>query len=188
MRDNLVRLARSVSVAGLLLFGAALPLGAQVVFGNLIGTVTDPSGSAIPNARVTITDLDKNVVTEVTTNESGNFSKGQLTAGNYKLEIEAAGFKKGLVAGVAVSVDTTQRVDVRLEVGNVTEQIEVTAEAPLIKSDRSDVATIFNTQQLTNLPSFDRNFQSYQLLTQAPSAFPGSTLPRRTLRAPFKSR
>ncbi|MBI5084173.1 MAG: TonB-dependent receptor [Acidobacteria bacterium] len=171
MKCNFAQRLCLLWVVALLCGGANLSLG-QVVSGNIVGTVSDPSGSPIPNAKVRITSLGRNTAFEAITNDSGNYSKGQLTAGVYSVQVEATGFKTGLVNNVTVSVDTTQRVDLRLEVGNVTERIEVTAEAPLIKSDRADVATIFNTQQLLDLPSYDRTFQAYQLLTPGTQRVP----------------
>src|SRR4029077_9456412 len=67
---------------------------AQQVFGSIFGTVTDPSGSAVSNAKVTITDVNKGTKSEVTTDASGNFNKGQLIPDTYKLTIEAPGFQK----------------------------------------------------------------------------------------------
>lgn len=165
---RIFRFASALSVlASLLTLGVVTgpSILAQVVFGSIVGTVTDASGAAVPNAKVVITETEKNTSFEVTTNSDGNYTRGQLVAGTYRVEVEAPGFKKGVAASVVVSTDTTSRVDLKLEVGAVTEQVEVTAEAPLLKSDRADVATTFSTKQLMNLPSFDRNFQAYQLLT-----------------------
>lgn len=165
---RIFRFASALSVlASLLTLGVVTgpSISAQVVFGSIVGTVTDASGAAVPNAKVVITETEKNTSFEVTTNSDGNYTRGQLVAGTYRVEVEAPGFKKGVAASVVVSTDTTSRVDLKLEVGAVTEQVEVTAEAPLLKSDRADVATTFSTKQLMNLPSFDRNFQAYQLLT-----------------------
>ncbi|HXG31871.1 MAG TPA: TonB-dependent receptor [Bryobacteraceae bacterium] len=137
---------------------------AQAVYGSIFGTVTDPTGGVVPNARITIIDMDKNIKFETTTNAAGNYSRSQLVPGRYQVEVEAAGFRKAVSRDILVGVDAAARVDVKLEVGAVSEQVEVTAEAPLLKSDRADVATTFSANTLVELPNQDRNFQSYLLL------------------------
>jgi hypothetical protein len=140
----------------------------QQVFGSIVGNVTDATGSAVPNAKVTITDQNKGTKSEVVTNESGNYTKGQLIPDPYTVEVVAPGFRKAVSKDITVSVDQVSRVDVSLQLGELTQEVEVTAAAPLLQSDRADVATTYNTQQIENLPNFDRNFQSMELL--APGA------------------
>lgn len=137
---------------------------AQQVFGSIYGTVTDQSGAAISNAKVTITDQNKGTSFEVRTNESGNYTKGQLIPGIYQVAVEATGFRRAVNKDVTVAVDSAARVDVPMEVGAVTEQVEVTSAAPMLQSDRADVAITLSSKQLTRLPSFERNFQAFVLL------------------------
>lgn len=155
----------SFAIPLLLLAASALEVRAQAVFGSIYGTITDSSGAAVPNAKVSITEQNKNTRFEVTTDSEGAYLRTQLLPGVYTVEVTAAGFQKALLRDVQVNVDGASRADIRLVVGEVTTQVEVTAEAPLLKSDRADVATTFSSQQLTELPSFGRNFQSYLLLT-----------------------
>ena len=108
--------------------------------------MTDKSGGGVAGAKITITDVNKNTRSEVTTNESGNYSKGQLIPGAYQVQIESSGFSRVVSSTLTVSVDQAARFDAVLSVGNVTEQVEVTAAAPLLQADRADVA-------LTLLPS-----------------------------------
>ncbi len=153
------------------LFALCLPLllisniYGQQIFGNIVGTVTDPTGAGIPGAKVTVTDQNKGTVSEMVTNESGNYQKNQLIPGTYRIDIAASGFRGAVSRDVVVSVDQTARIDFGLQIGDITQQVEVTAAAPLLQSDKADVATTYNTQQLLNLPSFDRNFQAFELLT-----------------------
>lgn len=137
----------------------------QNVFGSIIGTVTDPTGAGVPGANVKITDQNKGTITTTVTNESGNYTKAQLIPGFYTVEVEAKGFRKAVSRDIQVQVNSADRVDIAMQVGEVSEQVEVSAAAPLLQTDRADVATTYNTQQLINLPSFDRNFQAYELLT-----------------------
>ncbi len=161
------RLSRSLWVffTALLILLAPRDIRAQTVYGSITGTVMDASGGGVANAKVTITDQDKNTRSEVTTNESGNYAKGQLIPGTYRVEVELPGFRKAISNNVVVQVDQTARVDAVMEVGNVSESVDVTAEAPALQTDRADVATTFTSRQLEDLPSFNRNFQAYELLT-----------------------
>ena len=152
----------------LALFAAALFTAnsfGQQVFGSIVGTVTDATGSAVPNAKVTITDQNKGAKFEVTTNESGNYTRGQLIPDPYSIQIEATGFKTAVARDVTVNVDAVARVDMTLQLGEVSQQVEVTAATPLLQTDRADVATTYNTQQIQDLPNFNRNFQSMELLS-----------------------
>jgi len=146
-------------------------LSAQQVFGNIYGTVTDKSGGAVANAKVTITDVNKNTKFQVTTNESGNYTKGQLIPGIYRVQIEAPGFENVVSNNLQVSIDQSARFDVALNVGNVTEQVQVTAAAPLLQTDRADVAQTFTSKQLQDLPNFGRNLQTFMLLNPGTSQF-----------------
>jgi hypothetical protein len=137
---------------------------AQQVFGSIIGTVTDPSGSAVGNAKVTITDVNKNTSFDVTTNESGQYTKGQLIPGTYRVTIEAPGFSKAVSTDLTVQVDQSTQFNAALTVGNVEQTVEVTAAAPLLQTDRADVAQTFTAQEISQLPSVGRNLQAFELL------------------------
>jgi hypothetical protein len=138
----------------------------QAVYGGIIGTVTDPQGNAVAGAKVTVTSVTKNTSDETTTNESGNFSVIHLIPDTYRVKIEAPGFKANDIASVLVQVDTTARVDAQLQVGAVTQTVEVTGEVPQLKTDRADVSLDFNSDYVEKLPLVNRNFQS--LLLSAP--------------------
>lgn len=161
--------ARRIRFALVVVLGWPGVASGQQVFGSIYGTVTDPSGAAVPNAKATIADQEKGTVFTAVTNESGNYTKDRLIPGVYTVEIEGTGFRKAVSKDVRVNVDQGSRLDFALQVGDVSETVEVLAVAPLLQSDRADVAVTFNRQQLTQLPNFDRNLQSYVLL------LPGTT-------------
>jgi hypothetical protein len=138
----------------------------QAVYGSIIGTVTDPQGNVVAGAKVTVTSIAKNTSEETTTNDSGNFSVIHLIPDTYKVKIEAPGFKSSDIASVLVQVDTAARVDAQLQVGAVTQSVEVTGEVPQLKTDRADVSLDFNSDYVEKLPLVNRNFQS--LLLSAP--------------------
>jgi len=138
---------------------------AQAVYGSVSGTVTDPTGAVVPNATVIITSVERQTTDTVTTNESGLYLKDRLLPGIYTVSIEVTGFKKALLQNLTVNVDTQTNGDAKLETGDVAETVEVTSEGQLLKTDRADVATTFETRQVNELPILDRNLTRLVLLT-----------------------
>src|SRR5664279_730110 len=116
----------------------------QAVFGNIVGTATDPQGAAVANAKVIVTSTTKDTSVTATTNESGNYSVTHLIPDVYKIKFEGAGFKSFEQGTVPVSADGTQRVDVQFQVGSTSETMEVTGEPPQLQTDKSDIAIEFN--------------------------------------------
>ena len=112
----------------------------QATSGGIFGTVTDPTGAVIAQAKVTLTGVSKGVTVNTTTNESGNYTQTHLTVGTYKVTVEATGFKTAIQENVPVNVDTNTRVDVALQVGEVNQEVTVSEVPPLLKSDRADVS------------------------------------------------
>jgi hypothetical protein len=147
-----------------LLIWLGVAANAQEVFGTIHGTVTDPSGGAVAGAKVTIADIDKGTQFVVTADASGNYEKRDLIPDAYKVTIEAAGFQKVASDRIAVRVDEVARYDASLRVGDVSTTVEVSAAAPLLQSDRADVAQTFTSQEINDLPNIGRNMQAYELL------------------------
>ncbi len=137
---------------------------AQQVFGSIYGTITDASGAAVANAKITISDPAKGTSFELTTDASGNYRKGQLIPDTYKITIEAAGFQKVVSNDIVVEVDAQARFDAALKVGDVTTEVEVTAAAPLLQTASGDVSQTFTSKEVTELPNIGRNVQSMELL------------------------
>lgn len=159
-----ILLATLVALAGLVY--------SQAVNGSLVGAITDASGAAVPNAKVTITETNTGISRSATTNESGNYSFSDLPPGVYTVAVEQTGFKRASRAGVDVVVNTTQRVDLSLQPGNVSETINVTAEAPALQTERSDTGRQIETKAVADLPiGTSHNFQSLSILV------PGATKP-----------
>lgn len=146
--------------------GLHAPSGAaQAVYGSISGTVNDAQGAALSGAKVIVTNLSKGTTEEATTNESGGYTVVHLIPDSYKVHIEAAGFKSYDVASVLVGVDTVVRVDAQLQVGSVTQSVEVTGEIPQLQTEKSDVSTTFGAQTVESLPIYNRNFTTFQLLS-----------------------
>jgi Carboxypeptidase regulatory-like domain len=160
------RPSRSILLIGFavsLNFSTAVSYGQQV-FGSIFGTVTDPGGAVVSSAKVTISDVNKGTKFELTTDAAGNYNKGQLVPDSYTVTIEAPGFSKVVSSTIDVRVDEAARFDAVLRVGDVTTQVEVTAAAPLLQSDRADVAQTFSSAEINELPNIGRNLQSMELL------------------------
>jgi hypothetical protein len=138
---------------------------AQAVYGSISGTVNDNSGAVLPGATVTITSLERKTVDTVVANESGSYTKDRLVPGDYEVKAELAGFKTAIVARLKVIVDTQTPVSFKLEVGAISEEVQVTGGSPLLKTDRADVSTTFDSRQMTELPVLDRNLTKFVLLT-----------------------
>lgn len=146
---------------------------AQAVFGSILGTVTDPQGNSVAGAKITVTSISKSTTFEATSNESGIYSVTHLIPDSYKVHIEATGFKSYDVASVAVSADSSVNVDAALQVGEVTQSIEVTGEIPQLKTDRADVDIQFSQKYITDLPVLNRNFTNFELLSPGTQKLPG---------------
>jgi outer membrane receptor protein involved in Fe transport len=165
-------LSSAVIVIGLMAVSPAT-LAAQAVRGTLLGNVTDQGGLAMPGATVMATEVNTNISAATTTNESGSYTF-TLRDGEYRVEAELSGFKKTVRQGVRVDVNTTVRVDLRLEVGVIEESITVAASTPLLQTDRADTGRVIEAIQIQAVPlGFNRNFQG-MLVT-----VPGATRPFR---------
>jgi hypothetical protein len=162
-------LSRFVAASAAVLLLAAVPgrtAFAQAVYGSIAGTVSDPSEAALPGVTVTVTSIDRKTSATAVTNESGFYVKDRLLPGNYEVKAELGGFKAAVVSRAVVNVDAQTKVDFRLELGQMTEAVTVTAaQGQLLKTDRADVAVTFEAKQLTELPVLDRNFTKFVLLT-----------------------
>src|SRR5438034_3706575 len=137
------------------------PARAQAVKGTLLGTVTDSTGAGVPGATVAVTEVQTGISRSTTTNASGNYTFSNLKDGVYRVEAELSGFRKTVRENVKVDVNTTVRVDLALQVGNLAEAVTVVQEAPPLQTDRADTGRIIESKQVTEMPlSFNRNFRS----------------------------
>ncbi len=139
--------------ATILLFVAFARLGsAQETRGTIQGTVKDPQGATIPAAAVVVTNAATNVSVNLKTDERGFFRAPLLLPGEYSVSVEAAGFKKSIRSGITLQLSDLRDVEIALQVGMVTDQVTVTAEAPLIDVSRTDSGTTLEERQVQDLP------------------------------------
>jgi hypothetical protein len=159
-------------LALLLIGGLSHEAYAQAVYGSITGTISDPQGASITGASVTVTNLAQNVTTTAKTNDSGFYEVTHLIPGVYQVKIEQQGYKTA-VQEVIVKADVVATADVRLEVGALAETVTITGVDLSLKTDKSDVATTFNQRQVQELPTFDRNFTRFVLLSPGTQQLPG---------------
>lgn len=133
--------------------------------GTITGAVVDPSGSAIPNAAVAIRNIHTNQTRETRTGESGLYTVTSLPVGYYALTATAPGFQRMEVRDIKVDVNATLRLDLAMTVGQVTETVEVTAQAPLLNTENASTGQVIEAKRVTELPLNGRDFQQLQLLT-----------------------
>ncbi len=144
---------------------------AQVLYGTLLGNVTDPSSSGVPAVRVVVTNTATGQNREMRTDERGFYAFRDLQQGTYRVLVTASGFAPIEHSAVDVSINTAVRLDLSLSVANVSETVSVSASAGLLQTDRANLHSEITTSQITKLPlSGYRNYQS--LLNLVPGATP----------------
>lgn len=137
----------------------------QSVSGSIAGTVTDKSGASVPGAKVAVTRVSTGVKSETVTNQSGTYIVPFLPVGNYSVRIEAPGFKTFIREGLILRVDEALHVDATLEVGNVKEQVTVTAASPLLNTDNGSTGEVIEKDRIVDMPLNGRNFLQLTQLT-----------------------
>src|SRR5713226_1990717 len=125
--------------------------------GGISGTVVDANGAAVPRATVTVTNVGTNKAVTLTTSDSGSYAATSLEPVIYNVTVEMKGFKKELVRNVKVDTATTVTVNVTLETGTVSEEVIVTAEAPLINIESGTPSRIITERQIVEMPLNNRS-------------------------------
>src|SRR5262245_42336060 len=120
--------------------------------GTITGSITDSSGAVVPDAVVTVTHVSTDTKTVVTSTSSGNYSVPQLQSGTYKISVERQGFKTAVRESVPLLVGQTIRENIVLEVGEVSQTVEVEAVAPLLKPETSELSTAVSNKEVLDLP------------------------------------
>ncbi len=144
----------------------AVPALAQEA--TIVGTVTDPTGASVPNASITITNTDTGVARSQPTNSDGGYVAPDLIIGHYTVRVTATGFKATEQKNIVLNVGDQKRLDFKLVVGSVQEQVTVEANAITVQTDTSDVSHVIDGQQLTQLATNGRSL--YELFALTPGA------------------
>lgn len=160
MRNTVEKSLRISVAAGLFCLAAA----AQTITGSFTGTITDASGAVIPNARVTATNVGTNLSYTASTNDAGVYNILFLPVGQYQLTVDSQGFKQARLGPFRVEVNQIARVDVRMEVGDAAQTVEITDVVPVLQTESTQTGDTLSSTKLTSIPLNGRNFVSLTLL------------------------
>ncbi len=153
-----------------LALAAASLMMAQSERGTILGVVRDETGAAIPGAMVTAVNTATNLTWTQSTDARGEYQFSSLLPGSYRVQVEHRGFATQVVSGVTLQVNQVARVDVRLQVGEVVQRIEVAASAVLLSTDTSEIGHVVTNRQIVDLPLNGRDY--LELARLAPGAIP----------------
>jgi len=160
----------SVSLALLL---ACVPMFAQGSTGRISGAVTDQTGGNVSGALVTVTDVQRGIAHNLTTDESGEYLAPSLLPGTYKVHVEAKGFKSFDRQNILLEVGKEVRVDVVLQTGAKTETITVTEDVPMVDTSSTTLGGTINNEIINDLPLNGRNYQNLVSLRPGTTVYPG---------------
>ncbi len=155
---------------GFLFLVTAVAALAQTPTATITGIVKDPSGAVVADAKVSIRNEGTNLSHEVTTSKNGDYTVPLLEIGQYTISVEAPGFKREVQSGLTLEVGQTARVDFALQLGQVSDVMQVTAEAPLTTTDSASVGTVVDNKHVVEMPLNGRQF--YSLATLVPGVTP----------------
>ena len=154
-----MRKHRCLGAALILILGVApLAIAQQADTALIVGSVTDTTGAVIPGAAVTFSHIETGIESSTQTNETGSYRSAPLRIGNYIVLIESEGFKAYSGSGITLSIGDVRELNVALEVGAVTEVIEVEAAAPLLQTTESSAGTVIENRQIVDLPLNGRDY------------------------------
>src|SRR5216684_2069324 len=164
------RISKAMMLAALCLLCASWLLASPT--GSVTGFVKDASGAVIPGVKVTLTSTATNAQLITTTDANGEFQFPQVAPATYTLVVEAKGFKKA-VSTALVQVDQITHAEFSLEVGDVSQSVQVEAVAPLLESDKSTLSSVVDSRTISSMPLNARQYLDLALVT--PGALPSAT-------------
>jgi len=163
-------------VSGGLLLTIAPYAAAQSTTADIVGTVTDTGGAIVPNATVTLTNLDTKEVRTAQTTGAGDYDFSQLGSGNYSVQVQQNGFKTFQIAMVTIAAGDRAREDAKLDVGSEAQTVQVTAQTPALQTDTSVVQETVTQQAVEDLPLSGRNYIGLVQITPGANEGPGNGL------------
>jgi hypothetical protein len=161
---------RKAGLLAVLCVFAASPLWAQQN-ATIVGTITDNSGAVVPGVAVSVTNVNTGVKVNTVTNSAGYYRVQNLIPGQYTVEAEAKGFQKALRTAFTLEVAQTATIDLTLQVGAVTQTVEVTAATPMLQEQTAEIGQVIQRQEVTDLPLVDRNYLKLALLAPGTSGY-----------------
>jgi len=153
-----------VAAAAFLLGSVEIAGQSQAINGQIEGIVTDANGAAVPNATVTIRNIETGSERTLTTDAGGGYRAPLLPLGTYRVTIEAQNFKRLIREGVTLTTGSTATVNAALEAGGLEETVTITSDAPIADPGKIDVGRVMNAREVQNLPLVSRNPYNYALL------------------------
>ena len=157
---------RLFSLAGIVFaLGLCLPAYAQLDTATLVGTVRDTTGAVVPHATITVTNLDTQIVQTTHTDSQGNYAVTPLKIGTYSVAAEAQGFKTETRTGIVLRVTDRIPIDFTLQVGSVTQVVNVAEQAPLVQTESSSLGDVIGSTQVTEMPLNGRDYTQLATLT-----------------------
>ena len=153
------------------LMGAVQSAWSQEVTAAIVGTVTDPSGAPIKGATVTATDTERGTAYQGQTNDTGAYNVNRIPVGTFTVKVSAPGFQTSVHPAFTLVLNQTARIDIQMKVGQVTETVEVSTAAPILKTESTQVDTVIDATTNDRLPLATRNYVQLTLLA------PGSVTP-----------
>ena len=153
---RLIDLKRITLLVAVLL--AMRPLRAQISAADILGNAFDPSGAALIGVKVSVTNVATGITRETTSSDTGSYLFSTLPIGHYRLKAESNGFRNELVEDVAVAEGDRLRVDLHMQIGQVSDSVVVTAQTPALQADSSSLGTLINSKAVQDLPLNGRNF------------------------------
>jgi hypothetical protein len=145
---------------------------AQVALGSMVGNVTDSSGAAVPAAAVKLTHTETNDVRSTQTNDAGAYTVPTMAPGRYRVEVSKQGFRSFVTSDILLNANSTVRVDAQLQVGSMTESVEVRSDAAVLQTERADLNAVVTSTDLIDLPQPNRTYTG--LLEMIPGTTPPS--------------
>ena len=168
---NVHRVVFGILVSLVLTASTASTASGQVLYGSVVGTLSDATGAVVPGATVVVTNQGTGLTRQVVTDQNGYYAIPNLLEGVYDLTVTAGSFRPYTQKGVTVSINRVTRIDATMEVGAVNEQVSVEATSAVLQTNKADVSVSLDTRAMENLPlSGYRNFQS--LINLVPGATP----------------
>lgn len=158
-----------------LFLGASLCCLAQVVTGDILGTITDPSGAVVAQAKIVITNAGTHETHELTSSAAGEYIQTALPSGSYSITVTAPGFKKAQVNDVKLDAGSRLREDIKVTLGATNQTVEVAGQSPALVTDSATLSSVITEQRVEDLPLNGRNF--FQLADLAPGANEGPAAP-----------
>ena len=160
LRIRILQTAVAIACPILLMTGASSTVRAQQAAGSITGTVEDSSGSALPDAKITVRDVDRGTTWVTVTSSAGLYDFPEIPVGNVQVKAEAAGFSTEVRNSFTLALNQVAKVDFQMKVGKVSDTVTVTDAPPLLQTSSTEVGTVIDANAVSSLPMASRDRKS----------------------------